>query len=111
MRTNYSKHVSPAAPLKGLLANAKINDLDPLGLPAVENVLRLDIPMANIAVMEILDSLDQFLCHQFDLLLAGDADFREAGPVEAFHNQVGAVLLEIKVECLVSDDRRMSQFF
>ena len=111
MRTNYSKHISPAAPLEGLLADAEIDDLDPLGLPAVEDVLRLDIPVANIPVMQILDSFDQFLGHQFDLLLAADVDFSEAGLVEAFHDQVGAVLLEIQVESLVADDRRMSQFF
>lgn len=111
MRTDYSKHVPPAAPLEGLLADAKIDDLDPLGLPAVENILGLDVPVANIAVMQILDGPDQFLGHQLDLLLAGDADFGEAGLVEALHDQVGAVLLEVQVERLVPDDRRMSQFF
>jgi hypothetical protein len=63
MRTNYSKHISPAAPLESLLTNPKIDDLDRLGLPAVENILRLDVPMANISIVEILDSLDQFLGH------------------------------------------------
>lgn len=111
MRTNYSKHVPPAAPLEGLLADAEIDDLDPLGLPAVENILRLDVPVANIAVMQILDGFDQFLGHQLDLLLASHADFCEAGLVEALHDQVGAVLLEVQVERLVPDDRRMSQFF
>lgn len=61
--------------------------------------------------MQILDGFDQFLGHQLDLLLAGDADFCEAGLVEALHDQVGAVLLEVQVERLVPDDRRMSQFF
>ena len=111
MRTNYSKHVPPAAPLEGLLADAEIDDLDPLGLPTVENILGLDVPVANIAVMQILDGFDQFLGHQLDLLLASHADFCEAGLVEALHDQVGAVLLEVQVERLVPDDRRMSQFF
>lgn len=74
MRTNYSKHVSPTPPLKGLLTDAEINDLHSFGLSAIENILGLDISMANIAVMQILDRGHQLLCHQFHLLLIGDVD-------------------------------------
>jgi hypothetical protein len=109
MRTNYSKHVPPAPPLKGLLADAKIDYLHSSGLPAVKNILGFDIPMANITVMQVLDSLHELLGHRLDLLLGADVDVCEAGPVEALHHQVGTVLLEIEVESFIADDGRMSK--
>jgi hypothetical protein len=86
MRTNYSKHVPPAPPLKGFLADAEIDYLHSFGLPAVKNILGFDIPMANITVMQVLDSLHELLGHRLDLLLGADVDVCEAGPVEALHH-------------------------
>lgn len=110
MSPDNGEHVSPGPPLEGFLADAKVNNLEDLGLWAVEHILWLDIPMTDISIMQILDGLHQFPHNALQLSLILDLALTEAGLVEALHDEVCAVLLEVQVESLIFDDGRMSKF-
>lgn len=66
------QHISPCSPLEGLLADAKVNYLEDLGLWAVEHILRLDIPMTDISIMQILNGLHKLPNNPLQLSLILD---------------------------------------
>ena len=55
--SNYGEHVSPLPSLKSFLANSKVNNFDSLHDRIVEYILGLDVPMTNISLMNIGDSV------------------------------------------------------
>jgi hypothetical protein len=104
---DHGEHVPARSFLKSFLADSKVDDLDFLGLGAIENILRLDVPVADVAVVQVLDGGDQLLYNDFKLCLIGDAALQEVGLIEALHDQEGAVLAGVQVEGLILDDGRV----
>ena len=110
MSSNDSEHIPSCSSLEGLLADAKVNDLDDFSLGTVKHVLRLDIPMTDISIMQILDRPHKLPSNSLQLCLILDLALGQTWLVEALHDEIGAMLLEIQVESFVFDDGRMSKF-
>jgi hypothetical protein len=111
MSSNDSEHISPHTPLVSLLADAKVDDFKLFGLGTVKNVFRFDITMADVSVVQVLQSFDQLPDQVLELLFIKGGAVQEAGLVEALHYEVGAVVFEVQVEGLIFDDGRMAKLF
>lgn len=89
---DHGQHVPAHSSLVGLFADAEVDELYCPADRTVEYILGLDVAVAYIPVVQILQRLDQLLDHVLQLLLGGEEGVAEAGLVEALHDEEGAVL-------------------
>lgn len=93
MSSNDSQHISPCSPLKGLLADSEVNDLDHFSHRTVKYIFRLDIPMTYISIMQILNRLHKLPNNRLQLSLIPNVALNQTRLIEALHDEIRAMLL------------------
>lgn len=68
---NDCQHVSSRSPLKGLLGDPKINNFDSFSLHVEEDVVRLDVAMADVAFVDVRDDFEEFRENKLEVLDRG----------------------------------------
>lgn len=66
--------------------------------------------MTDISIMQILYRPHKLPNNTLQLSFIPDVALYQTRLVEALHDEIGAMLLEVQVESLVFDDGRMSKF-
>jgi hypothetical protein len=102
MRADDGEHIPPGAPLKGLLSNAKVNNLYLLVSAAIENVLRFNVTMTYIMVVEVANCSDEFLDDLFELVFLEERALGEVGRGEVLHDEIGVSV--VKVQSAILED-------
>lgn len=96
MRADNSEHVSPGAPLEGLLRNAEVNNLNLLVPAAIENILRFNVTMTYIMVVQVANCSDEFLDDLFELVLRERRALGEVGGGGVLHDEIGVSVVEVQ---------------
>jgi len=65
--------------------DSKINEFDFLSVAVIHDILRLDISMNNIKIMEITESLHELKHYFFDLSFTAELCFIQGGVINQLH--------------------------
>jgi len=104
-------HISAFSSEKGAFADAKIDEFDLPGERVIQYVIRLDISVADVPLVDVADGCQQLLNDVPEFSLVLDGLLAETLEGEVLHDEIGEMLLEVEVEGVVLDDAGMPQIF
>lgn len=103
------EHFLLGAPLHYLLADAEIDEFYFAVGPVVQDVFGLDVPVAHILRVDVLQGADQLEGDVPDLLLRQIREFQQVGVTVVVHHQVAGLLPVVHVHHMIPDNVGMLQ--
>lgn len=67
--------------------------------------------MADVPLVDVADSSEQFLEDLSELVLVQGLEVAEVGEGKVLHDQIGQMFVEVEIEGIVFDDAGVSQIF
>jgi hypothetical protein len=96
MRADNGEHIPSGTPLESLLSNTKINKFNLSISAAIKNILRFNVTMTNIVIVQIANCDYEFLNDMFEILLVEMRTFSEVRRGEVLHYQIGVTVVKVK---------------
>lgn len=95
--------------LKSAFADAEIYKFDAFGQWVVKDVLRLDVSVTNIPLVNVDNGVEELCDDGTESLFVFEPKLQEILVGKIFHNKIGEVLFEVEIESVIADYALMLQ--